>query len=146
MLLKAFTFSFGEVMKNSLLPTLHTYLQHDENMGLKLLLCKHCLWRKKNKESFNIHTPSTIRNRAGYLLHLVFLHLYLSSYLIPLILTVLETDFLFCHIKWERFARRNLTNTFPLLPNREAGLSQNTTMNWENTQYCLPVRPSPNLC
>lgn len=42
-LLKAFTFSFGEVMKNSLLPTLHTYLQHDENMGLKLLLCKHCL-------------------------------------------------------------------------------------------------------
>lgn len=45
--------------------------------------------KEKQSQSFNIRA-SPIRNRAGYLLHLVFLHLYLSSYLIPLILTVLE--------------------------------------------------------
>lgn len=40
LLLNVFKFSFGEEMKNSLLHALHTHLQHDESMDLKLLLWK----------------------------------------------------------------------------------------------------------
>lgn len=124
--------------------------------------------KEKQRQSFNICRASLIRNRAGYSLHLVFLHflLFLLSYspnsysirnvdslavqpisspglrkFINLSERELNPFLIFCHIKWERFARRNLTNTFPLLSNRESGLSQNTTMNWESIQYCLPVWP-----
>lgn len=68
-------------MKNSLLPTLHTHLQHDENMGCANTALH--VNKEKQRQSFNIRSASIIRNRAGYLLHLVFLHCMCPLILFP---------------------------------------------------------------